>query len=222
MVIFTGGSWGVGEWKFNQLSGFGVANYFNEQDVTVNLCRSSLSAKQQLDTLQDFLDRYKHADTDSVYWLVHNPLVGIPPEEIYQNCTSLETAIEQQLFDQLQTANTLAHKHNIVIRLVGASCDLDCVDTSKFDRLIVKVPSWGKLLSENYPASIISHQADHLTNLKSALDKHRPDLLEEYYNKLSGIAFKKRKFMQKNEDLFHSFHPTSLGHRILTQYLQNN
>jgi len=222
MVIFTGGSWGVGEWKFNVLSGPSVANYFSEQDVTVNLCRSGLSAKKQLDNLEDFLNRYRHEDTDSVYWLVHNPLVGVIPEEIYQDCTTLESSIAKQLDKQLLMANNLAHKYNIVIHTVGASCDLDTIDMTRFDRLIVKVPSWGRLLAVDYPASIISHQADHLTNLKSALIEHRPDLLDEYHNKLSGTAFKKRKFMQKNEDLFHSFHPTSLGHRILKEYLQNN
>ena len=222
MVIFTGGSWGVGEWKFNQLSGFGVANYFNEQDVTVNLCRSGLSSKQQLDNLEDFLNRYRHADTDLVYWLVHNPLVGINPEDIYQNCTTLESSIAEHLDKQLLMANDIAHKHNMVIHTIGASCDLNTTDMTRFDRLIVKVPSWGKLLTTDYPASIISHQIDHDTDLKTALTEHRPDLLDEYYNKLKGTAFKKRKFMQKNEDLFTSFHPTSLGHRILKEYLQNN
>lgn len=222
MVIFTGGSWGVGEWKLNKLSGLGIANYFNEQDVTVNLCRSGISSKQQLVNLENFLNRYKREDTDSVYWLVHNPLVGIPTEEIYQNCTSLESSITEHLKTQLLMANDLAHKYNIVIHTVGASCDLDAVDITAFDRLLLRVPSWGKLLSVEYPASIIAHQSDHLTNLKSALTEHRPDLLDEYYNKLSGAAFKKRRFMQQNEDLFSSFHPTSLGHRILKEHLQNN
>lgn len=221
MVIFTGGSWGVGEWKFNQLSGFGIGHYFNEQDVTVNLCRSSLSTKQQLDNLQDFLSRYNRADTDTVYWLVHNPLVGLPTEEIYQNCTSLKDAILEQLTKQLQTANDLAHKYNMVIHIIGASCDLDDVNLTKFDRLILRVSSWGKLLCQDYPTSIIAHQADHLPNLKTALTTHRPDLLDEYYNTLSSAAFKKRKIMQKNEDMFHSFHPTSLGHRILADYLNS-
>lgn len=222
MVIFTGGSWGVGEWKFNTLSGLGVANYFGEHDTTVNLCRSGISAKKQLGNLEDFLNRYNKAETDTIYWLVHNPLVDVDPEEIYHNCVTLEESIQTQLCKQLSTANDLAHSRNTVIHLIGASCDLDTIDLTKFDRLILRVPSWGKLLSKDYPASIISHQADHLTNLKSALDIHRPDLLDEYYNTLSSMAFKKRKFMQKNEDMFHSFHPTSLGHRILTDYLQNN
>lgn len=219
MVIFTGGSWGVGEWKFNALSGLGVAHYFNEHETTVNLCRSGISSATQLDNLQEFLGRYNLKETDSVYWLVHNPLVGIETCDLYQNCTTLENSITDQVYRQLAMANDLAHQHNIVIHLVGASCDLNTIDMSRFDRLLLKVPSWGKLLVDTYPVSIISHQADHLINLKDELTKHRPDLLDEYFNVLSSAAFKKRRFMQNNEDMFHSFHPTSLGHRKLRDYL---
>lgn len=218
MVIFTGGSWGVGEWKYHCLSGPSVANYFGEHDVTVNLCRSGFSAEQQIDNLKQFLVKYKHDETDVFYWLVHNPLVNVLPEQIHSGHTSLETAITDQLTKQLAMANDMAKEHNILIKLVGASCDLDNAHVNKFSNLILIVPSWGKLLISDYPASIFAHQTDHLTELKSALEKHRPELLDEYY-RISGTAFKKRKCMQKNEEMFHSFHPTSLGHRKLRDYL---
>lgn len=218
MVIFTGGSWGVGQWEFNTLSGLGIANYFSEHDVTVNLCRSGIGAKEQIDNLKHFLIKYKHDETDVIYWLVHNPLVGLAPEEIYNGCTSLELAITNQLIKQLTVANDMAKEHNILIKLVGASCDLTDEHVKGFDNLMLKVPSWGKLLTQDYPASIFAHQADHLVDLKTALDQHRPDLLDEYY-KIGGHAFRKRKCMQKNEEMFSSFHPSSLGHRKLRDYL---
>lgn len=218
MVIFTGGSWGVGEWRSNVLSGPSVANYFSEHDITINLCRSSIGALEQLNTLQDFLVKYKHDETDVVYWLVHNPLVNIPAEEIYQDCTSLESGIARQLEKQLTAANDLANKHNILIKLVGASCDLDTVDMSLYNKLLLVVPSWCKLLINEYPTSIFSHTSNHMTELKNSLEKNRPELLEEYYA-AGGLAFKKRKCMMKHDKFFDSFHPTSLAHLKLRDYL---
>lgn len=218
MVIFLGGSWGVGEWKFHKLSGLSVANYFSEHDVALNLCKSGISASKQLNELKSFLSRYQYDHSDMIYWLVHNPLVDIPVERIYTDCTSLYDSVMSLITEQLAEANKFAQENDLLINLVGASCDLDEVDTSQFNKLIVRLPSWGKLLADDYPTSIMSHQADHLTNLKKSLETHRPDLLKEYYN-ISGIAFSKRKCMLKNEEMFHSFHPTSLGHLKLRNYL---
>lgn len=218
MVIFIGGSWGVGEWDYHQLTGPSVVNFFSEQEVTLNLCRSSTGAAAHLDSLTKFLTKYKHDYYDVFYWLVHNPLVDVPVEEIYSGADTLNSGVHNLLVKQLTQANKIANEYDILINLVGASCDLDSIDMSQFNRLLLKVPSWGKLLIPEYPTSIFAHQADHLTDLKLALEQHRPDLLEEYY-KIGSMAFKKRRCMQKNENMFQSFHPTSLGHLKLRDYL---
>lgn len=216
MVIFIGGSWGVGEWKFNKLSGPGIAQFCHEQ--TINLCRSSLSADEQLAELTTLLIKYKHDDQDKFYWLVHNPLVGIPSCDIYHKQDTLEQGIRIQLTNQLTKANNLAREHNLLLHLIGASCDLDTVSISQYSNLKLAVPSWGRILIKNYPSSIFSHQADHLLELKNEITIHRPELVAEYH-KIGAAAFSKRRAMLNHEELFHSFHPTTLGHITLNGYL---
>lgn len=221
MVIFTGGSWGVGEWKDNQLSGPGVAHYYSVDNIenrAINLCQSSASNQKQIDELAKFLNKYRHDHTDIFYWLVHNPLVDVPTEEIYTGYTSLAESIERTLHNQINYANTLAQQHNITIYLIGASCDLNEIDLSNYSNLQVVVPSWGQLIDESYPASIFAHQADHMLDLKLALEQHRPDLVDEY-NKIGGVAFSKRRCMIKLKDMFYSFHPSSQAHKLLRDFL---
>ena len=218
MVIFLGGSWGVGEWDFEKISGPSVVNYFSEHDTTLNLCKSSIGSIEQLNKLKSFLDRYKYNHSDVIYWLVHNPLVNVPVEKIYTNHASLHDSVMSLLLEQLAEANEYAQKNDLLINLVGASCDLDEVDISQFNKLNIRLSSWGKLLAEDYPVSIFSHQMEHLPNLKKELEIHRPDLLEEYY-KISSISFGKRRCMLKNKEMFRSFHPTALGHLKLQTYL---
>lgn len=221
MVIFTGGSWGVGEWQDNQLSGPGVAHYYfvdPVEDRAINLCQSSYSNYAQIDELTKFLRKYKHDDFDIFYWLVHNPLVDVPAEEIYTGHSSLATAIESILHKQLDYANTQAKVHGITVNLIGASCDLNDIDLSQYNNLNLVVPSWGQLIDPTYPASIFGHQADHMLELKLALEQHRPDLVEEY-NKIGGVAFSKRRCMIKLKEMFYSFHPSSQAHKLLRDHL---
>ncbi len=220
MVIFTGGSWGIGHWTNNELTGPGVAQYFSFTDVTLNLCQSGDSNLDQLKKLKDLLHRFRVAQTDKVYWLVHNPIVNEPVEKICVDQSSLSLSIEKVLHEQLSYANELAQQNNFYIELVGASCDLNSVDMSNYPHLYVKVPSWGQLLDSTYPASIFSHQADHMQDLKQYIETHRPELVEEY-NRIGGQAFGKRRTMLKLNHMFSSFHPTSLAHKKLKDFLIN-
>lgn len=221
MVIITGGSWAVGEWQFNQLAGAGLAHYFTCNDMPViNLARSSISNITQLELIETLLQQFTPTENDTFYWLVHNPLVGVSTEEIYQNKTSLADSFVEQIRKHLLFANTLAKKHNITINLIGASCDLNTVPVEPFSNLSVRVPSWGQLLDNRYPASIFGHQSDHMIELKQALIEHRPDLVNEY-NQIAGFAFSKRRIMTQLPDLFQSFHPTSMAHQVLATTLMN-
>jgi hypothetical protein len=219
MVVITGGSWAVGEWQFHKVSGPGVAEHLTTAGVEViNLARSSIGNIEQLESIDSLLKESNN--TDVFYWLVHNPLVGVSTQDIYQGKTSLAESIKEQLHKQMTFADTVAKKHNIIINLVGASCDLNDVAMDTFSNLKLRVPSWGQLLTDSYPASIFAHQTDHMTDLKQALGEHRPDLVNEYH-KLGGLAFSKRRAMLRAPDMFHSFHPTSLGHEVLSKHLLN-
>lgn len=220
MVIISGGSWAMGEWQLHQLSGPGIAHYFNCGGLnTVDLSMSSISNIKQVDLIQEFIDNHQINKTDCFYWLVHSPLVDIPTKQIYQDQTSLTTSIESLLNNQLEYANQIAKNNNIKINLIGASCDLNNIPA--FDHLNVVVPSWGQLLDSTYPASIFGHQTDHMTELKQELKQHCPELIEEY-NRIGGMAFGKRRIMTKHKDLFQCFHPTSKAHKILSNYLINS
>lgn len=220
MVIFTGGSWAVGEWKFNKLSGPGVAHYFNicSGHPVLNLSSSSIGNVAQIEKVQDLLKRYTTDGTDQFYWLVHNPLVDIPVEQIYQGQASLVDSITNILHTQLAFANTVATEYKITIQLIGASCDLDSIEIGQYNHLRTVVPSWGKLLDSEFPSSIFSHQTDRLPDLHKALKQHRPELLDEF-DLIRGQAFSKRRAMVASIDMFHSFHPTSLAHEYLSNHL---
>jgi len=220
MVIFTGGSWGIGHWTNTELTGPGVAQYFSFTDVTLNLCQSGDSNLDQLKKLKNLVARIQINQNDKIYWLVHNPIVNEPADKIYVNQISITQSITNILHEQLKYANELAQRNNFYIELIGASCDLNDINMNDYPYLYVKVPSWGQLLDPIYPASIFSHQADHMHDLKQQLEQHRPDLLEEYY-KIGGLAFSKRRTMLNLNKLFSSFHPTSLAHRKLKEFLIN-
>lgn len=220
MVIIAGGSWAVGEWQSHKLAGPGLAHYFSSNDhATINLSRSSIGNIQQIQLVQELLSRFRPAEDDRFYWLVHSPLVDVAVEQIYQDQISLAHGIDKLLHEQLQFADQIAKKHNIKINLIGASCDLDSIQ--KFDHLHMAVSSWGRLLDDSYPASIFGHQTDHMTELKQAIQQHRPDLLKEYYQ-IGGMAFSKRRTMTRRKDMFQCFHPTSLAHEILSKQLANS
>jgi hypothetical protein len=220
MVIFTGGSWAVGEWKYHQLSGPGVAYYFGIRSgqPVLNLSSSSIGNIEQIQRIQSLLTRYTPDESDQFYWLVHNPLVDMPIEKFYQGQTSLTDSVTNALHTQLAFANTVATNHKITLGLIGASCDLDSVSVEQYTHLRTVVPSWGKLLNPEFPSSIFSHQTDILPELHIALKQHRPDLLGEF-DLIRGMAFGKRRAMVSSTDMYHSFHPTSLAHEHLSNHL---
>lgn len=222
MVIFTGGSWAVGEWKYDRLSGPGIAHYFGIRSgqPVLNLSSSSIGNIEQVQRIQSLLTRYTPDHNDQFYWLVHNPLVDIPLEQIYQEQSSLVDSITNILHGQLAFANQVATDYKITIHLIGASCDLELVSIDQYNHLRTVVPSWGKLLDSKFPASIFSHQTDRLAELHKLLQQHRPDLLTEF-DKIRGLAFGKRRAMILSTDMFHSFHPTSLAHKHLSEHLAN-
>lgn len=222
MVIFTGGSWAVGEWKYDQLSGPGIAHYFGIRSgqPVLNLAASSIGNMEQVQRIQSLLTRYVPDHTDQFYWLVHNPLVDIPLEQVYQSQCGLMDSITNILHTQLAYANDVATEHKITLGLIGASCDLDSVSIDQYRHLRIVVPSWGKLLDPNFPTSLLSHQTDRLPELHKSLQQHRPDLLDEF-DKIRGQAFSKRRAMVLSADMFCSFHPTSLAHKHLSEQLAN-
>lgn len=222
MVIFTGGSWAVGEWKYDRLSGPGIAHYFGIRSgqPVLNLSSSSIGNIEQVQRIQSLLTRYTPDHSDQFYWLVHNPLVDIPVEQIYQEQSSLIDSITNILHTQLSFANSVATEHKITLGLIGASCDLDSVSMDQYHHLRTVVPSWGKLLNSEFPASVFSHQTDRLLELHKSLQQHRPDMLDEF-DKIRGLAFGKRRAMVLSADMFHSFHPTSLAHEHLSEHLAN-
>lgn len=219
MRIFTGGSWAVGEFdRASALIGPGVAQYFALHDDVINLSKGHSSCLTQIEVLNNFLNRFVLFPSDTVYWLVHNPLIDIPAEEIYKDQTSLAVSIENILIKNLEYADTIAEKHKIIINLIGASCDLNTIKIDQFKNLTILVPSWGKLINELYPTSIFARQTNELDLLKLELEKYRPDLIPECES-ITGMAFSKRKFMLTVPDKFASFHPTSLAHKQLRDYL---
>jgi hypothetical protein len=216
MIIFIGDSWGVGEWQVDKnncgyISGPSVGQYFSLNNRVINLCVGGTSNTLAIDRLEDLLRKFTPDSYDTFYWLVTDPLRCVEAQ-FY----TIEHDIEAFILERLHTAfyriNELGKKYNITINLIGGLCDLDSVSVSEYTNLQMTVPSWGKIISENYPSSVYACVPE-VQNIKN-LDK-------ESYIKLSNKCLEKRYFMQRTSG-FSCEHPDSTSHRLLRDILDPN
>ena len=230
MIVILGDSWGMGEWgtdpKTQQpccLTGPGIGQYCSLHGKVINLSEGGCTNTDQLGYLKELLDKFKPDHNDVFYWIVTDPVRCFANkdqlDQLLHNQPTLETAVRSALDSFLYKVNSLAHQHNIKINLIGGTCDLDTVDVSQFDRLTIKVPSWGKLLDNTYASSIFN--ARDMIKLGQTIKDIRPDLLDEW-NLITDIAIKKENSLvrlQENNLSNDSCHPNRYGHKILRDLL---
>jgi len=230
MIVILGDSWGVGEWgtdpktkeKFS-ITGPGIGQLFSMHGKVINLSEGSCSNSDQLRYFRSLLSKFKPDQNDVFYWIVTDPVRCLANgNKIYNlliDQPNLETAIRSRLNSFLNSINFLAEKHDININLIGGVCDLDTVDISKYNRLLIKVPSWGKLLDDTYASSIFD--ARYIVDLGKLVKDTRPELVEEWHA-ISDLIIKKEDSMKRlfdnnlSDDLYH---PNRYGHRILRDLL---
>ena len=230
MIIILGDSWGMGEWGPDPttkqpccLTGPGIGQYCSLHGKVINLSEGGCTNADQLEYLKDLLDKFKPDHNDVFYWIVTDPVRCFANKDqlaqLLHDQPTLETAIRSALDLFLYNINNLAQQHNIKINLIGGKCDLDTVDISQFDQLIVKVPSWGKLLDNTYASSIFD--ARDMIKLGQVIKDTRPDLLDEW-SYITDIAITKENSLaqlHKNNLSNDSCHPNRYGHKILRDLL---
>ena len=230
MIIILGDSWGVGEWGTDPttqqpccLTGPGIGQYCSLHGKVINLSEGGCSNTDQLEYLKELLDKFKPDHNDVFYWIVTDPVRCFANKDklaqLLHDQPTLETAIRSALDSFLHNINSLAQQHNIKINLIGGVCDLDTVDMSKYGKLTIAVPSWGKLLDNTYASSIFD--AKHLIKLGQIIKDTRPDLLDEWHS-ITDIAITKENSLAQlhNNNLSNdSCHPNRYGHKILRDLL---
>jgi len=230
MIIISGASWGMGEWgtdpKTKQscsLTGPGIGDLCSLHEKVINLSEGGASNTQQLKYFKNLMKKFKPGPEDVFYFITIDPMRCFANEnsiaKLLIDQPNLETAIRTKLNSFLNALNVEAEKQNIDINLIGGNCDLDTVDISKWPRLTVKVPSWGKLLDDTYASSIF--RAQYMPDVGKLIKDTRLDLLDEWYA-ISNLTIQKENSMQRlvrNNLSDDGVHPNRYGHRILRDFL---
>jgi len=230
VIVILGDSWGVGEWgtdpKTQQtcsLTGPGIGQYFSLHGKVINLSEGGCSNTDQLVYFKNLLEKFTPDHNDVFYWIVTDPVRCFANKnkmsELLVDQTTLEAAIRSTLDLFLNNVNVIAEQRNIKINLIGGVCDLDTVDISKYSKLTIAVPSWGKLLDNTYASSVFD--AGHMIELGQLIKTTRTDLLDEWHS-ISDLTIKKensRTQLFNNNLSDDSSHPNRYGHRILRDLL---
>jgi hypothetical protein len=227
MIVILGDSWGVGEWgKNNSVTGPGIGQYLNLYGKVINLSEGGCSNTDQLTYFKNLLEKFTPEQHDVFHWIVTDPVRCFARQnrmfDLLIDQPTLETAIRSTLDRFLNSVNTIAEQHSIKINLIGGVCDLDTVDINKYSSLIIKVPSWGKLLDNTYASSI--YDAGYMSELGSVVKVTRPELLDEWHL-IADLTIKKddsRRQLVDNGLSNDSSHPNRHGHKILSNLLYPN
>jgi hypothetical protein len=217
MIIILGDSWGVGEWGLDKnefcLVGPGIGQYISLHDTVINLSLGSGSNTQSLNRFELLLEKYQLDKSDTVYWIVTDPLRCADDTDLKFSET-IESKVKFFLDQCLSRANLIGKKHQIVINLIGGLCDVDDIDISNYKWLNISVPSWGMLIDKNYNSSLycLSTKWKLIGDLADSSIKK-----SEWFN-LTKLCKAKRKSMKNIFPTDHH-HPDRYGHIILRNYL---
>lgn len=216
MIIIVGDSWGVGEWSKDwNLSGPGFGHYLMLHDQVCNLSLGAGSNTDSLDRLSQFFKKYKVDQHDTIYWIVTCPSRDIDIKQCLDKSGSLKQTLLNSLFKSLDTAQKLATHYDIQINLIGGLCDLNSIDISQYTNLNVCVPSWGRLLDQQY--KIGAFYPTSWTDLGRLIKEHYPDHLEDWADIADEVIAKNQSWSK----IFHTdgSHPDRHGHKILHDHL---
>lgn len=219
MIVIIGDSWGVGEWAPDfTLSGPGIGQYLMLSTGVINLSMASASNTQCLGRLEGLLSQFCPCQEDEFYWVVTCPTRCSTAEKMLQ-VKDLDQAILDLLHQSLQKANDIAERSDIRINVIGGLADLDDIDISAYDRLVMRVPSWCGLLQPNSARCLIEDW--YWSDLGPMIRQHRPDLLPQWTCWADRIGARQRSW----EDMKQSFwgadhcHPDRRGHLRLRDHL---
>lgn len=230
MIVILGDSWGIGEWGTDpktqescSLTGPGIGQYCSLHGKVINLSEGGCSNTDQLEYFKNLLNKFKPDYEDVFYWIVTDPVRCFGNKDklsqLFHNQPTLEIAIRSALNSFLQNINNVAQQQDIKINLIGGMCDLDTVDVTNYSNLTIRVPSWGKLLDNDYASSIF--HAQYMAELGKIVKDTRPDLLDEWHL-ITDLTIKKQNSLTQlsNNNLSNdSSHPNRYAHRILRDLL---
>ena len=175
MIVIVGDSWGCGEWKPLQgpnkdqlrVTHFGLEQYLKDSGRNVkNLSGGNFQNDQAIKGLETYLN--DNPSPTSIIWFVtcvlRSPLQHI--DDPYEfGMYKLKT--------EFNYINQLAKKHNTKVYAIGGLCDLppELIQT-KFDNLLILIPSMSSLVLENFPQSMFgdSKELFKITPKQAALD----------------------------------------------------
>jgi len=227
MIIIIGDSWGVGEWGVDEnnkycLTGPGIGQYLSMTEHSIiNLSKPAGSNKSALNSLEGLLKKFTPDSADEFFWIVTDPQRHLSIDQLLDTSTTLY----DQLFDSLRNsfirADKLAADHNITIKIIGGLCDIEPHWVEPYTNLKLVVPSWGRLLDENYSTYIGWSSAGAWAEAGEEIKKRVPHLLSEWLDIADRIKKKADSIKKLSGRSFgnNDTHPSRYGHRILKDFL---
>jgi hypothetical protein len=226
MIIVIGDSWGMGEWGTDKnnnycLTGPGIAQYLGFYKPVINLSFPGGDNENSLTNLENLFKQFTPTRDDEFFWIVTDPQRSVTIDQFLNTPTTLYNQLVDSLKKSFIRANKLSTDHNIIIKLIGGLCDIDPQWVDSYSNLKLVVPSWGKLIDENYSTYIGFSSGNRWADLGKEIKNQAPHLLKEWIN-LSDLIVLKANSMKKLQGFgfgLYDTHPSRYGHQILRNFL---
>lgn len=225
MIIIIGDSWGVGEWGVDEnnkycLTGPGVGQYLSLVDSIINLSKPAGNNEGALNSLQRFLKKFTPGADDQFFWIVTDPQRSMSIDQLLNTPTTLYDQLLDSLKNSFDRANKLATEHNIKIKVIGGLCDIEPSWLDSYTNLDLVVPSWGKLIDENYSTYLGWSSNGLWAEAGSEIKNRAPHLLPEWIMLADRIEEKSNCIEKLYGGGFGiDAHPSRHGHLILKDFL---
>ena len=224
MILIFGDSWGVAEWHSNgTLSGPGIGNYFSLHSEVINLSCGAHGNCDQFKRFENLLtNKFQIDNDDTIYWIITDPLRTAQHDwKLIIESSTIQHAVVYILDGFFNQVNQICEQYNTRVNFIGGLCDLSDIDISSYRNLSMIVPSWCKLLDDNYCESLFCYS--YLEKLGKIVHDKNPKMLDEW-NDIVDVSLRKEQSLinLEKKGLFTGYHPSREAARILRDTLDPN
>lgn len=240
-LLIAGDSWGVGEFHLNPdntlfKNGPGVGEMLSENNNVVNISKGGNSNWQILLSVHSYLNHYSNLVDKVIIFQTDAgrsksaDLFNIDYADIIKNASDINLVYSSLTEIFYIKLNEIFNKYKIPIYLLGGITDVDDELIKLYPNINVLCNSWISLLYPTHKHSTIPihlPQTDKFDIDVSILKYLRTINRGDLFNQLLKLLID--RFDELNEILcletmgpvFCDFHPSSKGHRIMSDFIIN-
>lgn len=233
-LVLIGDSWGCGEWKHVgngsvALNHPGIQEYLPYK--TVNISVGGASNWYILYSMYNYMNQSQHLDqTYSVIVFQTDPMrtsfadkFDVDIDEQIQKASSIEQLYMDLVDIFYIKISNFSKQFNVPVYIIGALSDVDDHTFSLYNnKKNIICNSWLSLLYKDHVPSVIPLPLDSKT-LTIFKKTGRTDLCEQLLDisDKNFIEFNKILGLETMGPAFGDFHPSRLGHKVLTEHIIN-